>query len=97
MKQKRMTKVCSLVATFGMVSSMFATANIVNVDAASIDTEYDLVDLNTGEATEADLITNGDFEDNKTGWQFKNSDVLNSKETAASGNYHGLLKENQND
>ena len=89
MKQKRMTKVCSLVATFGMVSSMFATANIVNVDAASIDTEYDLVDLNTGEATEADLITNGDFEDNKTGWQFKNSDVLNSKETAASGNYHG--------
>lgn len=60
MKQKRMTKVCSLVATFGMVSSMFATANIVNVDAASIDTEYDLVDLNTGEATEADLITNGD-------------------------------------
>ena len=97
MKQKRMTKVCSLVATFGMVSSMFATANIVNVDAASIDTEYDLVDLNTGEATEADLITNGDFEDNKTGWQFKNSDVLNSKETAASGNYHGLLKENQKD
>ena len=61
MKQKRLIKMCSLVATFGMISSMFATNNIVNVNAASVDTEYDLVDLDR-KTNGGELVTDGDFE-----------------------------------
>ena len=93
MKQKRLIKMCSLVATFGMISSMFATNNILNVNAASVDTEYDLVDLDR-KTNGGELVTDGDFEKGGSAW---NQGLKKSIATGVSfgdGTKSGKLPEN---
>ena len=89
-KHKKTKRILSFLLMLSLISG-----NVFNVNAVNtVDTEYDLVELDRGQTTSEQLITDGDFEKGGSAWTQGKDKSIASGVSYGEGTRSGMLPSN---